>query len=155
MMDIKRLFQIPLIFLLIPLFFLVMLIKIYILQYIIMNRIAVWGGSFWMVLFLFCLPALEVLLVWEIIVYYYGWKVREKLISSSYSRGDILVLYQAVKSWDTAYLGGVLLDAAITAVEAVYFLVTPLFLFLPWILYDVIVKWFGLSAVIFGGDLGF
>lgn len=60
-MDIKRLFQIPLIFLLIPLFFLVMLIKIYILQYIIMNRIAVWGGSFWMVLFLFCLPALEVL----------------------------------------------------------------------------------------------
>ena len=31
MMDIKRLFQIPLIFLLIPLFFLVMLIKIYIL----------------------------------------------------------------------------------------------------------------------------
>ena len=56
MMDIKRLFQIPLIFLLIPLFFLVMLIKIYILQYIIINRIAVWGGSFWMVLFLFCLP---------------------------------------------------------------------------------------------------
>lgn len=155
MMDIKRLFQIPLIFLLIPLFFLVMLIKIYILQYIIMNRIAVWGGSFWMVLFLFCLPALEVLLVWEIIVYCYGWKVREKLISSSYSRGDILVLYQAVKSWDTAYLGGVLLDAAITAVEAMYFLATPLFLFLPWILYDVIVKWFGLSAVIFGGDLGF
>lgn len=154
-MDIKRLFQIPLIFLLIPLFFLVMLIKIYILQYIIINRIAVWGGSFWMVLFLFCLPALEVLLVWEIIVYCYGWKVREKLISSSYSRGDILVLYQAVKSWDTAYLGGVLLDAAITAVEAMYFLVTPLFLFLPWILYDVIVKWFGLSAVIFGGDLGF
>ena len=152
-MDIKRLFQIPLIFLLIPLFFLVMLIKIYILQYIIINRIAVWGGSFWMVLFLFCLPALEVLLVWEIIVYCYGWKVREKLISSSYSRGDILVLYQAVKSWDTAYLGGVLLDAAITA--AVYFLATPLFLFLPWILYDVIVKWFGLSAVIFGGDLGF
>ena len=70
-------------------------------------------------------------------------------------QGDILVLYQAVKSWDTAYLGGVLLDAAITAVEAVYFLATPLFLFLPWILYDVIVKWFGLSAVIFGGDLGF
>ena len=108
-----------------------------------------------MVLFLFCLPALEVLSVWKIIVYHYGWKVREKLISSSYSRGDILVLYQAVKSWDTAYLGGVLLDAAITAVEAVYFLATPLFLFLPWILYDVIVKWFGLSAVIFGGDLGF
>lgn len=52
-MDIKRLFQIPLIFLLIPLFFLVMLIKIYILQYIIINRIAVWGGSFWMVLFSF------------------------------------------------------------------------------------------------------
>ncbi len=96
-MDIKRLFQIPLIFLLIPLFFLVMLIKIYILQYIIMNRIAVWGGSFWMVLFLFCLPALEVLPVWKIIVYHYGWKVREKLISSSYSRGDILVLYQAIK----------------------------------------------------------
>lgn len=48
MMDIKRLFQIPLIFLLIPLFFLVMLIKIYILQYIIINRIVVWGGSFWM-----------------------------------------------------------------------------------------------------------
>ena len=114
MMDIKRLFQIPLIFLLIPLFFLVMLIKIYILQYIIMNRIAVWGGSFWMVLFLFCLPALEVLSVWKIIVYHYSWKVREKLISSSYSRGDILVLYQAIKSWDTAYLGGALLDAAIT-----------------------------------------
>jgi len=94
MMDIKRLFQIPLIFLLIPLFFLVMLIKIYILQYVIMNRIAVWGGSFWMVLFLFCLPALEVLPVWKIIVYHYSWKVREKLISSSYSRGDILVLYQ-------------------------------------------------------------
>ena len=147
-MDIKRLFQIPLIFLLIPLFFLVMLIKIYILQYIIMNRIAVWGGSFWMVLFLFCLPALEVLLVWEIIVYCYGWKVREKLISSSYSRGDILVLYQAIKSWDTAYLGGALLDAAITAVEAVCFLATPLFLFLPWVLYDVIAKWFGLPAVI-------
>lgn len=101
-----------------------------------------------MVLFLFCLPALEVLLVWEIIVYCYGWKVREKLISSSYSRGDILVLYQAIKSWDTAYLGGALLDAAITAVEAVYFLATPLFLFLPWILYDVIVKWLGLPAVI-------
>lgn len=74
-----------------------MLIKIYILQYIIINRIAVWGGSFWMVLFLFCLPALEVLSVWKIIVYHYGWKVREKLISSSYSRGDILVLYQAIK----------------------------------------------------------
>ena len=44
---------------------------------------------------------------------------------------------------------------SLTAVEAVYFLATPLFLFLPWILYDVIVKWFGLSAVIFGGDLGF
>ena len=115
-MDIKRLFQIPLIFLLIPLFFLVMLIKIYILQYIIM--------------------------------YHYGWKVREKFISSSYSRGDILVLYQAIKSWDTAYLGGALLDAAITAVEAVCFLVTPLFLFLPWVLYDVISKWFGLPAVI-------
>lgn len=42
-----------------------------------MNRIAVWGGSFWMVLFLFCLPALEVLPVWKIIVYHYGWKVRE------------------------------------------------------------------------------
>ena len=112
MMDIKRLFQIPLIFLLILLFFLVMLIKIYILQYIIINRIAVWGGSFWMVLFLFCLPALEVLSVWKIIVYHYSWKVREKLISSSYSRGDILVLYQAIKSWDTAYLGGALLDAA-------------------------------------------
>ena len=149
MMDIKRLFQIPLIFLLIPLFFLVMLIKIYILQYIIMNRIAVWGGSFWMVLFLFCLPALEVLSVWKIIVYHYGWKVREKLISSSYSRGDILVLYQAIKSWDTAYLGGALLDAAITAVEAVCFLVTPLFLFLPWVLYGVIAKWFGLPAVIY------
>ncbi len=81
MMDIKRLFQIPLIFLLIPLFFLVMLIKIYILQYIIMNRIA-------------------------------------------------------------------LLDAAITAVEAVCFLATPLFLFLPWVLYGVIAKWFGLPAVI-------
>ena len=106
------------------------------------------GGSFWMVLFLFCLPALEVLPVWKIIVYHYSWKVREKLISSSYSRGDILVLYQAVKSWDTAYLGGVLLDAAITAVEAVYFLATPLFLFLPWILYDVIAKWLGLPAVI-------
>jgi len=87
-----------------------------------MNRIAVWGGSFWMVLFLFCLPALEVLPVWKIIVYHYGWKVREKFISSSYSRGDILVLYQAIKSWDTAYLGGALLDAAITAVEAVCFL---------------------------------
>jgi len=141
-MDIKRLFQIPLIFLLIPLFFLVMLIKIYILQYIIMNRIAVWGGSFWMVLFLFCLPALEVLPVWKIIVYHYSWKVREKLISASYSRGDILVLYQAVKSWDTAYLGGALLDAAVC------FLATPLFLFLPWVLYDVIAKWFGLPAVI-------
>ncbi len=74
MMDIKRLFQIPLIFLLIPLFFLVMLIKIYILQ--------------------------------------------------------------------------ALLDAAITAVEAVCFLATPLFLFLPWVLYGVIAKWFGLPAVI-------
>ena len=72
----------------------------------------------------------------------------EKLISSSYSRGDILVLYQAIKSWDTAYLGGALLDAAITAVEAVCFLVTPLFLFLPWVLYGVIAKWFGLPAVI-------
>lgn len=71
-----------------------------------------------------------------------------KLISSSYSRGDILVLYQAIKSWDTAYLGGALLDAAITAVEAVCFLVTPLFLFLPWVLYGVIAKWFGLPAVI-------
>ena len=101
-----------------------------------------------MVLFLFCLPALEVLSVWQIIVYHYGWKVREKLISSSYSRGDILVLYQAIKSWDTAYLGGALLDAAITAVEAVCFLVTPLFLFLPWVLYGVIAKWFGLPAVI-------
>ena len=101
-----------------------------------------------MVLFLFCLPALEVLPVWKIIVYHYGWKVREKLISSSYSRGDILVLYQAIKSWDTAYLGGALLDAAITAVEAVCFLATPLFLFLPWILYDVIAKWLGLPAVI-------
>ena len=106
------------------------------------------GGSFWMVLFLFWLPALEVLPVWKIIVYHYGWKVREKLISSSYSRGDILVLYQAIKSWDTAYLGGALLDAAITAVEAVCFLVTPLFLFLPWVLYGVIAKWFGLPAVI-------
>lgn len=106
------------------------------------------GGSFWMVLFLFWLPALEVLPVWKIIVYHYGWKVREKFISSSYSRGDILVLYQAIKSWDTAYLGGALLDAAITAVEAVCFLATPLFLFLPWVLYGVIAKWFGLPAVI-------
>ena len=106
------------------------------------------GGSFWMVLFLFCLPALEVLPVWKIIVYHYGWKVREKLISSSYSRGGILVIYQAIKSWDTAYLGGALLDAAITGVEAVYLLATPLFLFLPWILYDVIAKWLGLPAVI-------
>ena len=96
----------------------------------------------------FCLPALEVLPVWKIIVYHYSWKVREKLISSSYSRGDILVLYQAIKSWDTAYLGGALLDAAITVVEAVCFLATPLFLFLPWILYDVIAKWLGLPAVI-------
>ncbi|MFR6110733.1 MAG: hypothetical protein ACLUIQ_04515 [Dialister invisus] len=63
-------------------------------------------------------------------------------------RGDILVLYQAIKSWDTAYLGGALLDAAITAVEAVCFLATPLFLFLPWVLYGVIAKWFGLPAVI-------
>ena len=106
------------------------------------------GGSFWMVLFLFWLPALEVLPVWKIIVYHYGWKVREKLISSSYSRGGILVIYQAIKSWDTAYLGGVLLDAAITGVEAVCFLATPLFLFLSWILYDVIAKWLGLPAVI-------
>ncbi|MFQ7108758.1 MAG: hypothetical protein ACLRP4_02610 [Dialister invisus] len=52
------------------------------------------------------------------------------------------------KSWDTAYLGGALLDAAITAVEAVCFLGTPLFLFLPWVLYGVIAKWFGLPAVI-------
>lgn len=146
MMDIKRLFQIPLIFA-DSLFFLVMLIKIYILQYIIMNRIAVWGGSFWMVLFLFCLPALEVLSVWKIIVYHYGWKVREKLISSSYSRRYPGAL-SSHKSWDTAYLGGALLDAAITAVEAVCFLATPLFLFLPWVLYGVISKWFGLPAVI-------
>ena len=96
-----------------------------------------------MVLFLFWLPALEVLPMWKIIVYHYGWKVREKLISSSYSRGGILVIYQAIKSWDTAYLGGALL-----AVEAVCFLATPLFLFLPWILYDVIAKWLGLPAVI-------
>ena len=96
------------------------------------------GGSFWMVLFLFWLPALEVLPVWKIIVYHYGWKVREKLISSSYSRGGILVIYQAIKSW----------DAAITGVEAVCFLATPLFLFLSWILYDVIAKWLGLPAVI-------
>ena len=114
-MDIKRLFQIPLIFLLIPLFFLVMLIKIYILQYIIINRIAVWGGSF-VGGTVSLLPACvgKLLSVWKIIVYHYGWKVREKLISSSYSRGDILVLYQAIKSWDTAYLGGALLDAAMT-----------------------------------------
>ena len=86
--------------------------------------------------------------MWKIIVYHYSCKVREKLNSSSYSRGDILVLYQAIKSWDTAYLGGALLDAAITVVVAVCFLATPLFLFLPWILYDVIAKWLGLPAVI-------
>jgi hypothetical protein len=30
----------------------------------------------------------------------------------------------------------------------VCFLATPLFLFLPWVLYGVIAKWFGLPAVI-------
>ena len=76
------------------------------------------------------------------------WTVNTCWHTDSYSRGDILVLYQAIKSWDTAYLGGALLDAAITAVEAVCFLATPLFLFLPWVLYGVIAKWFGLPAVI-------
>ena len=101
-----------------------------------------------MVLFLFCLPALEVLSVWKIIVYHYGWKVREKLISSPSRRGAPPAPPPALKSWDTAYLGGALLDAAITAVEAVCFLAAPLFLFLPWVLYGVIAKWFGLPAVI-------
>ncbi|MFR6110729.1 MAG: hypothetical protein ACLUIQ_04495 [Dialister invisus] len=53
-----------------------------------------------------------------------------KLISSSYSRGDILVLYQAIKV-GIQPIWARLLDAAITVVEAVCFLATPLFLFLP------------------------
>ena len=82
----------------------------------------------------------------EIIILIQGKQLRKAIAPLRMNRRERLRIIRHLMF--PSRLGRLFLDVAITAVEAVCFLVAPLFLFLPWILYDVIAKWLGLPAVI-------
>ena len=144
-MRFDKFFKFPLFFIPWVLLLLVMLAELYTAHYL-----WIWGMSFWITLFLFCFPGLSALYITKRIVLYYGDKLLIKLTPLTYRRDNLFDLVKTLKTGNTDYIKGLIIDIFITTFNIICISFLPCgFLYMTFILYDFLARYRGLPTGLF------
>jgi len=129
-MRFDKFFKFPLFFITWFFLLLIMLAELYAVHYLWVHHIRIWGMSFWITLFLFCIPGLSALYITKRIVLYYEDKLLIKLTPLTYRRDNLFDL--------------------ITPFNIICISFLPCgFLYMTFILYDFLARYWGLPTGLF------
>lgn len=149
-MRFDKFFKFPLFFIPWVLLLLVMLAELYTAHYLWAHHIRIWGMSFGITFFLFCFPGLSALYITKRIVLYYGDKLLIKLTPLTYRRDNLFDLIKTLKTGNTDYIKGLIIDIFITTFNMICISFLPCgFLYMTFILYDFLARYWGLPTGLF------
>ena len=149
-MRFDKFFKFPLFFITWFFLLLIMLAELYAVHYLWVHHIRIWGMSFWITLFLFCFPGLSALYITKRIVLYYGDKLLIKLTPLTYRRDNLFDLIKTLKTGNTDYVKGLIIDIFITPFNIICISFLPCgFLYMTFILYDFLARYWGLPTGLF------
>lgn len=149
-MRFDKFFKFPLFFITWFFLLLIMLAELYAVHYLWVHHIRIWGMSFWITLFLFCIPGLSALYITKRIVLYYEDKLLIKLTPLTYRRDNLFDLIKTLKTGNTDYVKGLIIDSFITPFNIICISFLPCgFLYMTFILYDFLARYWGLPTGLF------
>lgn len=149
-MRFDKFFKFPLFFITWFFLLLIMLAKLYAVHYLWVHHIRIWGMSFWITLFLFCIPGLSALYITKRIVLYYEDKLLIKLTPLTYRRDNLFDLIKTLKTGNIDYVKGLIIDIFITPFNIICISFLPCgFLYMTFILYDFLARYRGLPTGLF------
>ena len=149
-MRFDKFFKFPLFFITWFFLLLIMLAELYAVHYLWVHHIRIWGMSFWITLFLFCIPGLSALYITKRIVLYYEDKLLIKLTPLTYRRDNLFDLIKTLKTGNTDYVKGLIIDIFITTFNIICISCLPCgFLYMTFILYDFLARYLGLPTGLF------